>query len=72
MSTVLDLTVLSLQAKIKIEANRLRAALVQACDSQAAIDEMSKDLAGLLQIAKPLPVAEQPLAEPIGYADLSR
>jgi len=58
MSDVVDLTILSLQAKIKVEANRLRAALVQACESQAAIDEMSRDLAGLLQIAKPTPAAQ--------------
>ena len=64
MSSVLDLTVLSLQAKIKVEANRLRAALVAACEAQANIDEMSRDLAGLLQVAKP--VAEQPRAASIG------
>jgi len=54
MSDVVDLTVLSLQTKLKVQANRLRQALVQACEAQAAIDEMSADLAGLLQIAKPV------------------
>ena len=69
MSDVVDLTILSLRAKLTVEANRLRAALVAACESQARIDELSADLAGLLQVAEQ-PRAASICGQPQTYATL--